>query len=187
VLESVIAEHISSEAERLGWLPEGQHGFRRYRCAADPVLKLVHKVHRGRARGHNTVAASLDVQAAYDSVWHAGLIWQLARLPIARNLVAWLTDFLHDRRLQAKVSGSLSHVITVNVGVPQGSPLSPILYVLYTASLFAEITTPDADLYGYADDLTPSATAETTPAAAVKLQEVVNTICSWARKCPQPR
>ena len=180
MLEGIVAEHLSMEAERLGWLPEGQYAFRRHRSAPDAVLRTVHFAHRARARHQVAVTASLDVQAAYDSVWHSGLIYKLRQLPIASNLTRWLVDFLADRKLQARVEGCLSRTITARAGVPQGSPLSPFLYILYTSDLF-QPDTNNSILVGYADDLTVSAAGAAVADAEASLQSSLNRIYAWSR------
>ena len=140
--------------------------------------------HNARTTGRKVVVVALDVQAAYDSVWHAGLIFKLARLPLPRNLIGWIVDFLRDRKLQARVSGFLSREAVVNCGVPQGSPLSPLLYILYTADLLEE-PAPDTITEAYADDLTTSAIGDDFPAAASAAQVEINRISQWARKWRQ--
>ena len=120
------------------------------------------------------------MQAAYDSVWHAGLAHKIARLPLPRNLVGWIVDFLRDRKLQAKVAGYLSRQVVVNCGVPQGSPLSPLLYILYTADLLTR-TSADCVTEAYADDLTVSATGNNFAEAQVAAQTELDRVAAWAR------
>jgi hypothetical protein len=122
------------------------------------------------------VVVGLDVQAAYDSVWHAGLIYKLLRLPLPRNLIGWLCDYLKDRKLQVHVQGYNSREAQVNCGVPQGSPLSPLLYIIYTADLLEDLHNTDA----YADDLTVLGVGANFSQATAQVQEEIDQIHGWS-------
>lgn len=179
ILEAIVSIEMSKKLERLNFLPEEQYAFREHRSAPDIPLQVIQRVHNNRAARRPTVLITLDVKAAYDSVWHPGLLFKLLRFPLPRNLTAWLCDYLHDRKLQAQVAGFLSVVATVNCGVPQGSPLSPLLYILYTADLFGN-SEPNTTTEGYADDLSTTATGENVSSAVASAQAEINRISYWA-------
>ena len=180
ILESVVARWMSTFLEERHLLPEDQYGFREHRSAPDIPLRVVQRVHNCRGARRKMVVVALDVQAAYDSVWHAGLIHKLALLPLPKNLIGWIVDFLRDRKLQAKVSGFLSRQAVVNCGVPQGSPLSPLLYILYTADLLTN-NNSNSSTEAYADDLTICADGRDFPEAQQAAQLEVDRISLWAR------
>ncbi len=180
LLESIVARWMSERLEQQQALPENQYGFRAHRSAPDIPLRVAQRVYSARAAKRKVVACALDVQAAYDSVWHAGLSWKLSRLPLPKNLIGWITDFLRDRKLQARVAGFLSKSVVVNCGVPQGSPLSPLLYILYTADLLEE-PSPNTITEAYADDLTISAVGIDFTDAEIAAQNEIDRISHWAK------
>ena len=72
------------------------------------------------------VAAFLDVEKAFDNVWHDGLRFKIFQLDLPTKMTRWLSDFLVGRLIQVNVNNSLSNQINPKIGVPQGSVLSPL-------------------------------------------------------------
>ena len=89
--------------------------------------------------GKRTVTLSLDIQSAYDQVWHLGLLRKLANFDIQPDLLGWIASFLENRVTHTLV-GSAEAVRPLLMGVPQGSPLSPILFLIYIQDLLDRLT-----------------------------------------------
>jgi hypothetical protein len=123
-------------------------------------------------------AAFLDITQAFDEVWHPGLLFKIRKtLPHAyyRILEPHLTDIL----FQVKFKGEITTLRKTEAGVPQGSVLGPILYLLYTSNLPTSDNTTTATL---ADDAAILATHEDPAIASMKLQATINKIDEWAKK-----
>ena len=75
-------------------------------------------------RREDVVAAFLDVEKAFDNVWHNGLRYKIFMLDLPTKMTRWLSDFLFGRVIQVNVNGLLSDKISPIAGVPQGSVLS---------------------------------------------------------------
>ena len=82
-------------------------------------------------RGEHVIAAFLDVEKAFDSVWHNGLRYKLYQLDLPTKLSRWLSDFLVGRVIHFKIEGFLSPEVYTKTGVSQGSNLSPLLFLIY--------------------------------------------------------
>ena len=78
-------------------------------------------------RREHVVAAFLDVEKAFDNVWHNGLRYKIFMLDLPTKMTCWLSDFQVGRVIQVNVNGFLSDQISPAVGVLQGSVLSPLL------------------------------------------------------------
>ena len=78
-------------------------------------------------RREHAVAAFLDVEKAFDNVWHNGLGYKIFMLDLPTKMTRWLSDFIIGRVIQVNVNGFLSDQINPASGVPQGSVLSPLL------------------------------------------------------------
>ena len=84
--------------------------------------------------GEVVQAVTLDIQSAYDTVWREGLVRKLEVISMDLYTIAWLYNFLSDRRCSLEVGGSTLEV-TPEYGLPQGSPLSPTLFLAYIDDL----------------------------------------------------
>ena len=82
-------------------------------------------------RGEHVAVAFPDVEKAFDNVWYHGLKYKIFMLDLPIKMTRWLSDFLVGRVIQVNVNGFLSDKISPIAGVPQGSVLSPLFYLIY--------------------------------------------------------
>ena len=80
-------------------------------------------------RGEHVAATFLDTEKALDNVWHNGLRYKIFQLDLSTKLTRWLSDVLVGRVIQVNVNGFLSNQINPKAEVPQGSVLSPLLFL----------------------------------------------------------
>lgn len=109
-----------------------QHAFRAGHSTTTQLITLVDDLTRKSHGKEKTVAVFLDVAKAFDRVWHQGLIYKLMNANIPHPLVKLIDSFLKDRTFQIKINDHLSTSRNIEAGVPQGSCLSPLLYLIYT-------------------------------------------------------
>ena len=82
---------------------------------------------------------SLDIQGAYDTVWHTGLVWKLSSLSVPPDLIWWIAAYLSSRKAHVRVR-SVEVLRHLTMGVPQGSPLSAILFIVYVNDLLLQLS-----------------------------------------------
>ena len=126
-----IEQRLRSHLENIGFLNKHQSCFRRATSTDDHLFRPSQSIMESFNRGEHLVAASLDVEKAFDNVWHNGLRYKIFQLDLPTKMTRWLSDFLVGRVIQVNVNGFLSNQINPKAGVPQGSFLSPLLFLIY--------------------------------------------------------
>ena len=131
-------------------LSRNQAGFRAGHRTTDQLFRMSQRILDGFQRKQHTTAVFVDLKQAYDRVWRKGLLLKMRTAGINGNLYQWIKQFLTDRTIQTRINNGLSSKETVEDGLPQGSPLSCTLFLLFINDLPDVLTVENAL---YADDL----------------------------------
>ena len=132
-------------------------------------------------RREHVVAAFLDVEKAFDNVWHNGLRYKIFMLDLPTKMTRWLSDFLVGRVIQVNVNGLLSDQINPAAGVPQGSVLSPLLFLIYVNDLPKPHHRQNSKSQ-FADDTALWAASRNVYIAAKLLQKDLRKLAKWCAK-----
>ena len=128
-----------------------QYGFRSSRSTADLLTVVSDRIARSFNRSAATRAVALDILKAFDRIWYAGLLHKLKFYGSSGKIFGLNSSFLSNRRLQVVLDGKTSQEYSVNAGVPQGSILGPILFLLYINELPGDVI---CNIAIYGDDTT---------------------------------
>lgn len=150
ILEKVVVEQLVSHLETEGLLPETQSGFRQGFSTCSALLNVVDEMITAKDKGLESVMTSLDFSQAFDSVNFDLLLAKLRFYQFDDISVKWFSSYLTGRTQRTKVNGQFSSALSRSVGVPQGSCLGPILFLIYTADLKYHLS--HCSLHSYADD-----------------------------------
>jgi hypothetical protein len=123
-------------------------------------------------------AVFLDVAQAFDRVWHRGILYKLrSTFPVHFYLL--LKSYLTNQHFRVRHENSYSELKLIKAGVPEGSVLGPVLYLLYINDV---PTTSNGTMATFADDKAIMPIQETVESSTRKLQSAVNKVAIWTRK-----
>jgi len=173
LLEHIIASHMNTVLEQNDILTDCQHGFRRNRSCETQLVHAFNDLAFNHERGVKTDVIILDFTKAFDSVNHRKLIFKLQSYGINIQVLNWVKAFLVDRKQIVMVDDKHSDTCEILSGVPQGSVLGPLLFLLYINDLPEQIT---SQCRLFADDALLYNTRENTSV----LQDDLNKLESWS-------
>lgn len=149
IFEKLIHEMISIHLETNPILPPQQLGFRPKYTTSHQLKRITGHIKGKLELGLSTGVVLLDIEKAFDSVWHWGLIYKIINWNFPTHIVKIVQSFLTDRYFYVYIGNTSSDTVKITAGVPQGSSLSPVLYNIYTSDITENI---DCDISLFADD-----------------------------------
>jgi ribonuclease HI len=181
ISEKIIATRLSYLAETTDLLHHEQMGGRRYRAAIDAVLCLLHDITNANNRKKILSTLFFDVKGAFDHVSKSRLLDTMQRLHLHPAVIRWTDTFLSDRQIGLAFDGESEDLQPVNTGIPQGSPISPILFLIYLRFLFTTIQQrhPDTTTPSYIDDVACLVVGDSEEENCRKLEDIARTAFEW--------
>ena len=160
VFEKIMHTQICTYVESNKILHAHQYGFRKQHSTELAALHLTDKILDNMDNGLKTIAIFSDLSKAFDTIDHEILIQKLKHYGMSNSALNLIMSYLNDRKQFVDFSGTYSSYCTISTGVPQGSILGPLLFILYINDL--PFITNNLESILYADDgtflLTPSKT-----------------------------
>ena len=179
-LEAVVARRISYAVETEGLLPKTHLGGRRGISTDHAVHNMIDRIKTAWGKGKPVVSLlMLDVSGAYDNVSHVRLLHNLRKRRLGQ-LTPWVKAFLSNRSTKIRMPEGISDRILTPTGIPQGSPISPILYLIYNADLIEEYRNRVTS-NGWVDDVCFMAKGDSERETTQKLRSACHKADLWAR------
>ena len=131
--------------------------------------KLLNIISENAIKNHVTVVTFLDLSKAFDCLQYDKLFFKLDKLGFSTHTLTWFKSYLSNRTQVVDLNGTISHQLDMNLGVPQGSILGPILFLLYVNDINNCDT--NAKFVKFADDTTVITSAPTIQEASWKMNQ----------------
>ena len=182
IFERVVRKVLVKHIEDLGLLPEGQHGSRSMRSTLTQLLAHWDSILEGLENGLGVDAVYLDFSKAFDKVETGVLLHKLRDSKVLGKVGCWLAAFLDstNRKQAVVVEGRLSSLSPVISGVPQGTVLGPVLFLIHIADI-ARGVSPGTSTTSYVDDTRASRSIVDIQGDSQVLQQDLDSIYSWAK------
>ena len=176
IFEHILSSSITNHLNTFNIICKEQHGFRKHRSCETQLLEAVNDLTSNLNANIQTDLLLLDFSKAFDTVSHKRLLSKLSHYGINGQIFSWIKDFLLDRKQQVILGNMHSSSCSVLSGVPQGSVLGPLLFIIYTNDLPISIS---SKIRLYADDVIIYRAILSSQDASI-LQEDLNKLVSWA-------
>lgn len=177
LFEKLLLKRMKNTITAQGTIPAHQFGFRPQHSTVEQVNRVYNVIANALEEKQYCSAVFLDIEQAFDKVWHAGLLYKIkTSLP---QFYLLLKSYLHNRKFQVRYGMEYSELFPINSGVPQGSVLGPVLYTLFTSDLPEGQHTTTAT---FADDTAILSVHKDPDTASRTLQNELMNIENWLKR-----
>ena len=153
-----------------------QSGFRPGDSCVNQLIAITHEIYKSFDDGLEVRGVFLDISKAFDKVWHEGLLLKLSLNGISGNLLKLLRDFLYCCKQRVVLNGQNSSWENVNAGVPQGSILGPLLFLIYINDLSNGVS---SNCKLFADDTSLFSVVNDIQSSSATLRNDLSVISQW--------
>ena len=164
IYESVLHDRLLKHCIENNIITEKQAAYLKGDSTVSQLLYIVHNIKENWTHKKITQGLFLDVSSAFDKVWHNGLIAKLNQIGVQDLFLKTISSYLFNRKQIVVVDGVKSNTLETTAGVPQGSRLGPLLFIIYMNDIVSDI---ESDILVFADDTSLMASG-VDPAETVK-------------------
>ena len=154
-----------------------QYGFKQGDSCLNKLLSITREIYKYFGDGLDVRSVFLDVSKAFEKVWHDAVIFKLEQNGISCDLLHILIDFISNRKQRVVLNGQVSAWASVNAGVPQGSILGPLLFLIYINNLSDNLS---SNVKLFADDTFLFSVTYDVKLSARELNDDLRKISNWA-------
>ena len=178
IMERMVNERLTKYLEVHNSISTYQSGFRKCHSTYDALIRLETNIRETFIRNEFLIVVSLDIEKAYDMVWHYGLLRKVRNLEIKGHMGFYIKNFLQNRVRKVRIGGKISKAYKVKNGTPQGSVISPTLFSIMINNLFEKCEYVEFALF--ADDGLMMIRTNNLEEGIEKMQRDIEIIEEWS-------
>ena len=171
-VHNLLSHHLHTHCP----LSPHQWGFTEGKSTTSALISFTHDCQNALDSSQEVCTVFFDLSKAFDTVPHLPLLYKLSCLQVPPFLLRWIYDYLSNRSQAVVLGGTTSNILPVVSGVPQGSVLGPLLFLIYIDQVASSVTYSNITMY--ADDIAMYKII-TNPSDYTYLQEDILSLCSW--------
>ena len=179
VMEKLVHKHVFNFFLSNNTISSFQSGFVTGDSTVNQLVNMYNTFCKALDEGKEVRAVFLDISKAFDRVWHRGLLHKLNYVGIRGRLLDWFSDYLTNRRQRVVLPGSCSDWSYLKAGVPQGSILGPLLFLIFINDIVNDI---NSNIRLFADDTSLYIIVDTPQNTASVMNNDLSKINTWATK-----
>ena len=178
LFEKLLTNRLFPLLEDLKTLPDHQFGIRKQHSTIEQIHQITHNISQTLEKKKYCSAVFLDIQQAFDKVWHERLLYKLKKV-LPHTYYSILKPYLTNRQFMVKYADAITTTFPIEAGTPQGSVLGPLLFSIYTTDL--PIST-GITIATFADDTALLASHANPTIASSTFQRGLDSMEKWFHK-----
>ena len=179
VMERVVFKYTYNYLHANNFIYHKQSGFLPGHSTVYQLTDIYNQICSAFDERKSTCIIFCDISKAFDRAWHSGLIFKLSQYGIDGNILNWITNYLQNRSQKCFVGSSFSDVKQVNAGVPQGSVLGPLFFLIYVNDITESLLSISRL---YADDSSLAVSSNNIDYIETTLNHDLQLISNWAER-----
>lgn len=178
LLEKIVANQLTNYLQINNILFDHQYGFQAKKSTVHPMIHLINEIGNAKNKDFLTIGVFCDITKGFDTVSHSILLKKMKKYGIKDKELQWFTDYLDERKQFVQINDSKSQVQIISKGVPQGSILGPLLFLIFINDL--PRATKLLTLL-FADDTSFLISGKSLREVLIILNKELKLICEWFR------
>ena len=179
LMERIVYKHLYNHLLANKLIYSNQSGFLKGHSTVAQLIDIFDQITKGIDEKKLTCMVFCDISKAFDRVWHTGLLFKLKQNGFDGNLLNWIKSYLGSRTQKVVVGASISQTLELNAGVPQGSVLGPLFFLVYVNDIVKHL---QCTARLFADDTSLSCTTSNIYNIEIVLNRDLQVISNWAKQ-----
>lgn len=179
LMESIVIDQMNDFLEANKIITNAQHGFRASHSTETALITLTDNIVQSFESNKIVLTIFLDFKRAFETIDRNILIDKLKKYNFGEETIEWFKTFLSDRKQTVKINGEYSDLVVVDLGVPQGSKIANILFIIYVNDLVEHLK--NCNVIMYADDTSISVSSNSLKEASDEMNKILEIVSDWLK------